>query len=521
MENSVQVTIYVQVYNTEPYLKQCIDSILSQTYKNFRCIITDNGSTDNCKSILENYAKQDSRIVLIRYEKNQYIDLPKFIQTHVTTPFFANLDSDDWWEPDYLKRLVKLALDTNADIVSTGTLMHIEPSGQTSTRQVAQPIILDSAQYAAGFPLYHVFFRTIWAKLIRTEICLAATNESEQLKALQLSYGGDTVIAFTYLRKSKRICLDNSVLHHYRIHKKSSSYQYDSDRFSSDVYLYNDAIDFLSAYGPVSAQNRNFLQCVYSNALIDTTGVIQNSSLPPADKLREYRTIATHSLTQAAYRECTDESAVRSRAMLMELILQAGAALKNSENDDLQTALQTLAPLCGKVVTVHNLPLFLQEKPLFQCLLADDADALVRHLLTYISQNKYSKKYDLINAVQTLAEDKPLLRQIENVAFFRKYSELYMTIWRGDTLSALEEMTGVLLEQRVEGGKETFLQLYISLAALEDQAPAFVFGKFQIAWLYLRQDKLDMCQAVVEELIEMGADTEELTALQHELGSRR
>lgn len=94
---------------------------------------------------------------------------------------------------------------------------------------------------------------------------------------------------------------------------------------------------------------------------------------------------------------------------------------------------------------------------------------------------------------------------------------LYLSVWQGKTLSALEEMTGLLLDHQVSGGKEPFLQLYISLAALEEQAPAFVFGKLQLAWLYLRQNCGEECRAAVAELAEMGIDNEELDALRREL----
>ena len=59
--------------------------------------------------------------------------------------------------------------------------------------------------------------------------------------------------------------------------------------------LYEDAIKFLSSFGPVSSENRKFLQAVYANAVFDTIYVILNSTMSPAEKLRQYRTIATAS----------------------------------------------------------------------------------------------------------------------------------------------------------------------------------------------------------------------------------
>ena len=90
---------------------------------------------------------------------------------------------------------------------------------------------------------------------------------------------------FQMLRHSEKIGIDNSALYHYRIHSGSTSYQYDPRRFDADVYLSNDLSDFLISFGPISLQNRYFLQVVYCNAIIDTDRVICNSSLTPAGKL--------------------------------------------------------------------------------------------------------------------------------------------------------------------------------------------------------------------------------------------
>ena len=60
-----KISIIVPVYKVEPYLRRCIDSILNQTFKNFELILVDDGSPDNCGKICDEYAKKDSRIIVI------------------------------------------------------------------------------------------------------------------------------------------------------------------------------------------------------------------------------------------------------------------------------------------------------------------------------------------------------------------------------------------------------------------------------------------------------------------------
>lgn len=423
--------------------------------------------------------------------------------------YFANLDSDDWWELDYLEKLLDFMEQNQLDIACTGTVMHVVATGAKALRNACQPLIFPRDTFAQGLPYYHAFLRPVWAKLIRMEYIRAVP-----LSMAEFPYGADTLVCFQCLRHAQRIGIDNSILQHYRIFNKSSSYQYDPRRFESDIYLYNDAIDFLSAFGPVSEQNRNFLQCVYSNAVTDTTGVIQNAALSPADKLREYCTIASHPITLAAYSECTDESAVRSKNNLLIRALEAGAALGKQDDSGLRTVMQTLLPRCGQAVTAASAGLFLKDQTLLQALLRDDADAVLANLLERMKNNQGIKKYSIPETIRALAVNDPLLCQVGDAVFLRKYGDIYQKVWRGDRLNALDEMAGLLMEDKVDSGRETFLTLFISLAALEEQGPAFIFGKLRLAELYLWQNRISECRTAVTELEDMGlVENEELSAL--------
>lgn len=520
MKSSPRAAVYCQVYNTEQYLPQCIESVLNQSYSNFQFILIDNASTDHSARVMQKYADLDSRIQIIHMAENTR---GIWLQTarkekNGGYDYITNIDSDDWWEPNYLERLVHLAESEHLDMTSTGCAFHQMSDGATEYRKVEQKLLLDRRLFPAYLPNYHFFLRTNWGILFRAEVFYRA--HMEKFLAEKLPYGTDTLASLSVLREAERLGIDDSALYHYRIHSGSQSYRYNPRRFFADIYLYNDAIDFLSAFGPISERNRTFLQRVYSNALTDTTRVIQNSTLSPADKLREYRRIASHPLTQSTYRECREEDAVRSRAMLLQRVLQAGCGLRKESDEDLRMTAQSLLPHCGRAVSAANAELFLEEPRLFQALVQEEPDVLLRDFLSRMENNQGVKKFALPEAIQALSVEHPLLCQITDAVFMRKYGAIYWSVWNGDSLSALEEMTGLLLEDQVSGGRETFLQLYISLGAALEQAPAFVYGKMQLAWLYLRQDRLADCRAAAEELTEMGVENEELAALYRELEAR-
>ena len=122
------VSIIIPVYNVEPYIKRCIDSISSQTYKNLEIIVVDDGSKDNSASICEEGAKRDSRIKMIRkenagagYARNTGMDAAK-------GEYIFFVDSDDYIMPGCIERLLEVALKEDADIVKCSWIEGSEDS---------------------------------------------------------------------------------------------------------------------------------------------------------------------------------------------------------------------------------------------------------------------------------------------------------------------------------------------------------------------------------------------------------
>jgi len=317
----------------------------------------------------------------------------------------------------------------------------------------------------------------------------------------ELSNGGDTLSAFSWLRQAKRIGVDNSVLHHYLVRKKSVSRVYLPNRFKSNTVLHQDAVDFLSKYGPISQENLEFLHIVYANAVYDTMEVIWNSDLSPDRKLAEYCKIALHPTTAESYQD-SDPAIHRSKGALLQQLL-ATVAQSGQENGDFSAAIRQLLPKCGHAVTAQSLALFRKDSTVLESLLHDDADALAGHLLDLIAAKRYIRQYNPAEILRNLAVDRPLLCTLDDTVFLRKYPDIYWKIWQDNTFEALDDMTGLLLENKVRSAAETFLQLYISAAACLDQAPAFVFGKTHLAQLYQRENRMEEYQAIALELKEM------------------
>lgn len=119
-----KVSIIIPVYNTGEYLHDCIESIISQTYRDLQIILIDDGSTDNSGDICDLYAQKDSRII-VKHKKNAGVSAARNSGLDLADgDYIAFFDSDDTVLPNMIEDLVNTALEYNVDIVQTaGPLM--------------------------------------------------------------------------------------------------------------------------------------------------------------------------------------------------------------------------------------------------------------------------------------------------------------------------------------------------------------------------------------------------------------
>ncbi|MGH6913380.1 MAG: glycosyltransferase family 2 protein [Geminicoccales bacterium] len=127
-----QVSVGIPVYNGENYVAHAIESVLTQTFRDFELIICDNASTDRTEKICRRYAAQDSRVRYVRNERNLGA-APNFNRCfHLSTgEYFKWQASDDALEPTFLERCVAL-LDANADaVLCQSHVAIIDENGET------------------------------------------------------------------------------------------------------------------------------------------------------------------------------------------------------------------------------------------------------------------------------------------------------------------------------------------------------------------------------------------------------
>ena len=112
----LKVGIIIPVYNVERYLRQCLDSVVNQTYSNLNILIIDDGSTDKSGLICDEYSMTDERIVVYHTDNKGLSAARNFGLDHCTDDYIAFLDSDDWMEEQAIEKLLSAIVSENADV---------------------------------------------------------------------------------------------------------------------------------------------------------------------------------------------------------------------------------------------------------------------------------------------------------------------------------------------------------------------------------------------------------------------
>ena len=118
MRNNLLISIIIPVYNVEPYLEKCLDSVIGQTYPNLEIILVNDGSTDNAPAICNKYAKKDSRVKVIHKENGGLSDARNVGIEKSHGKYISFIDSDDWVPKESIGYLHNLLISVDADIVS-------------------------------------------------------------------------------------------------------------------------------------------------------------------------------------------------------------------------------------------------------------------------------------------------------------------------------------------------------------------------------------------------------------------
>lgn len=165
------ISVIVPIYNVENYLSRCVNSIKKQTYKNLEIILVDDGSSDNCPRICDDYALADNRIKVIHKENGGLSDARNAGMEIATGKFISFIDSDDWVEENFIETLYNTLILNEADIAECA-VSYVDESNQVlRTRKAFQDVLICDKMEALQLLICEKgVYQTVWNKLYKREI---------------------------------------------------------------------------------------------------------------------------------------------------------------------------------------------------------------------------------------------------------------------------------------------------------------------------------------------------------------
>lgn len=165
-----KISVIIPVYNTAPYLKRCLDSVLGSTYRNLEVICVNDGSTDESLSILEHYQELDDRIVVINQNNRGLSAARNTGMAKATGEFLSFVDSDDWVHPQMFE-LLRNAMDEDVTMAACANkeVYHQEPM---ELLDAVPPVRIYSSLREAYHKDFPTVYRCVWAHLYRTAIVI-------------------------------------------------------------------------------------------------------------------------------------------------------------------------------------------------------------------------------------------------------------------------------------------------------------------------------------------------------------
>lgn len=129
------LSVIIPIYNVEPYLDRCMESIVNQTYKNLEIIMVDDGSPDNCPELCEVWSKKDNRIKVVHKENGGLSDARNVGISVATGEYIAFVDSDDFVDLDMYRYMIDALEKNDADISTCGRYSY--RNGEVSQKHIA------------------------------------------------------------------------------------------------------------------------------------------------------------------------------------------------------------------------------------------------------------------------------------------------------------------------------------------------------------------------------------------------
>lgn len=299
------ISVIVPVYNVEPYLERCVNSIRRQTYENLEIILVDDGSPDLCGQMCDDYARMDARIKVVHKEnggqgfaRNSGLEIASGV-------YVAFVDSDDWIGETRIENLYLEAKKTQADMVIGGHTS-VSRSGILRKHSTALPkkdykgindvreLVLDMIAPAPEYPQ---------DVIVESGVCMNLYNRGViQKNGLRFVSERETVAEdlhfnMEYLCYSNHVVVIEETNYFYFENQQSHTRRFDLDRIFRTIRFYHAMLERAGRFGIADICQCRIDRCYLMKVRVVFRLIVQ-SSLLQKEKIQKIKYLLQEEVTK-------------------------------------------------------------------------------------------------------------------------------------------------------------------------------------------------------------------------------
>ena len=266
-----EVSVIIPTYNSEAYLALALESVFNQTYRNFEIILIDDASTDSTLEVAQSF--KDKRLKIISNKQNRGVSYGRNCGIKAAQGnWIALLDSDDWYAPQRLEKLLSAAIEHNADLVADDLNLisdrEFQPWStllQENEQTLAAAKIIDSVDFVVSDRPNPINAKRNWSlgytkPLIKREFLLERGIEYDE----DIQVGEDYVLYLECLRQQARFVLIPQAYYYYRTRVTSLSTRKPTEYLSDSCDITN-----IFIHREINAgENSQLLKALFENLVI-------------------------------------------------------------------------------------------------------------------------------------------------------------------------------------------------------------------------------------------------------------
>lgn len=514
MSKKKRIGIFMKLYRNEKTMYKAIESVLMQTYTNIKLYVLVNEFT---KVVVEKYKNIDCRIEIIEGKSGEgFKDYAKYIA--MKNDYVTVIDADDWYEQNYVQELLEFIQNYQLDIAACGNYFIDSLEKIVGVRRQLD-MMWRREDLNEILPYIYAFFRTIWGKMMSADVILAYDINQLPEPEQYGWYGGDTLFMFNLLDTAGKVGITSKILYYYRISETSGSSTFQSGRLDSDEILFKFVKKLIKKTEGDNQNALNFLYLVYANAVMDTTFLILNQVEEEEEKVKNLLYVYEKKITkELLYRERmgilkNTENNQFSKRYFKLIFKETEYGEKNIEVlEKYLTLLEIICPNIKGLLNPNELGFLLQRQVWLNDLIEKDYSLLFNRLLNDFEKEDNVKRKICLILLKKFNLCVVLNPVLEFESFILQYKDIIEKVNRGEGKRAIELCKMCFIGMELPQWSQLLIELWINLAALLEDADAFIAGKQKKVEILLKLGKITEAKVESEDLKQMGIGEKEYSS---------